>query len=70
MQKKYLETRTTAHLNFVVSLFYEGIHNLSHNKICFVAYLCVVVLLLIYHLFKLVTNINFFTASVTFLWYY
>lgn len=66
MQKKYLETRTTAHLNFVVSLFYEGIHNLSHNKICFVAYLCVVVLLLIYHLFKLVTNINFLPLLLPF----
>lgn len=66
MQKKYLETKTTAHLNFVVSLFYEGIRNLSHNKICFVSYLCVVFLLLIFQFSTLITAINFLPLLLPF----
>lgn len=66
MQKKYLETKTTAHLNFVVSLFNEGIRNLSHNKICFVSYLCVVFLLLIFQFSTLITAINFLPLLLPF----
>ena len=66
MQKKYLETKNTAHLNFVVSLFNEGIRNLSHNKICFVSYLCVVFLLLIFQFSTLITAINFLPLLLPF----
>lgn len=61
MQKKYLETKTTARLDFVGSLFGEGLHNLSHNKVCFVSYVCLAFILFSYQIFHLISCANIFS---------
>lgn len=61
MLKKFLETKTTARLDFVSSLFSEGLHNLSHNKICFASYICLAFMLLSYQIFHLIIGANIFS---------
>lgn len=61
MQKKYLETKTTARLDFVGSLFGEGLHNLSHNKVCFVSYVGLAFILFSYQIFHLISCANIFS---------
>lgn len=50
-----------ARLDFVSSLFSEGLHNLSHNKICFAAYICLAFMLFSYQIFHLIIGANIFS---------
>lgn len=61
MLKNFLETKTMARLDFVGSLFSEGLHNLSHNKICFASYICLAFMLLSYQIFHLIIGANIFS---------